>query len=152
LDKIQIILYLVVKKRKRTRKKKNSPDDTDKDEKKETQEPKEKKENWFSKILEKIKGQLNELLGFDLGKIFNSANLTLIGVIGSVGALTAQFLKLQDQVKDQAGVKGKFLFMPIRVAVIGKPHGAELKILVPLLARESLLDRVRRVLAAGVSA
>jgi nondiscriminating glutamyl-tRNA synthetase len=63
-----------------------------------------------------------------------------------------QFLKLQDQVKDQAGVKGKFLFMPIRVAVIGKPHGAELKILVPLLARESLLDRVRRVLAAGVSA
>lgn len=51
------------------------------------------------------------------------------------------FLKLQDQVKDQAGVKGKQLFMPIRVAVIGKPHGAELKILVPLIAKESLLKR-----------
>jgi nondiscriminating glutamyl-tRNA synthetase len=52
------------------------------------------------------------------------------------------FLKLQDQVKEKAGVKGKFLFQPIRVAVIGKPHGAELKILVPLIAKTSLLKRV----------
>src|SRR5690606_21651153 len=41
------------------------------------------------------------------------------------------FIKLQDQVKELAAVKGKQLFMPIRVAVIGKPHGAELKTLVP---------------------
>lgn len=53
-----------------------------------------------------------------------------------------RFLQLQDMVKDQAQVKGKFLFMPIRVAVIGKPHGTELKILVPLMKKKSLVDRV----------
>ncbi|MFZ4403101.1 MAG: glutamate--tRNA ligase [Pseudobdellovibrionaceae bacterium] len=58
----------------------------------------------------------------------------------------ADFLALQDQVKVAAGVKGKQLFMPIRVAVIGQPHGAELKILVPLMKKESLLKRVDLVL------
>jgi nondiscriminating glutamyl-tRNA synthetase len=54
----------------------------------------------------------------------------------------AEFNALQDKVKETAGVKGKHLFMPIRVAVIGKPHGSELKILVPLLSKASLLKRV----------
>ena len=52
-----------------------------------------------------------------------------------------QFLKIQDEVKNKTGAKGKNLFMPIRVAVIGKPHGAELKILVPLMDKKTLLER-----------
>ena len=39
-------------------------------------------------------------------------------------------------------VKGKFLFMPIRTAVLGQPSGAELKLIVPLIRRTVLLDRV----------
>lgn len=58
-----------------------------------------------------------------------------------------EFLALQDIVKNETGTKGKNLFMPLRVAVIGKPHGAELKILVPLLKRESLIRRAQKVLA-----
>ena len=58
------------------------------------------------------------------------------------------FEALQNQVKDSAGVKGKHLFMPIRVAVIGKPHGAELKMLVPLMAKSELLARTDKVLAS----
>jgi nondiscriminating glutamyl-tRNA synthetase len=58
----------------------------------------------------------------------------------------AQFLKLQDDVKVKAAVKGKNLFMPIRVAVIGKPHGTELKMLVPLLHKSALLKRADQVL------
>ncbi|MES2963402.1 MAG: glutamate--tRNA ligase, partial [Bdellovibrionota bacterium] len=50
-------------------------------------------------------------------------------------------------VKTEAGVKGKQLFMPIRVAVIGQPHGAELKILVPLLPKSSLLKRVETAIS-----
>lgn len=66
----------------------------------------------------------------------------------TVSHLTGEdFLKTQDAVKDKAGTKGKFIFMPIRVAVIGKPHGAELKILVPLIDRKSLISRVDQVLA-----
>ncbi len=58
-----------------------------------------------------------------------------------------EFLKIQDEVKDKAGVKGKNLFMPIRVAVIGVPHGAELKILVPLMKKTSLIERADKALA-----
>jgi len=57
------------------------------------------------------------------------------------------FEKLQNTVKESCGVKGKQLFMPIRVAVIGQPHGAELKILVPLLHKKSLLKRVEACLS-----
>ena len=59
----------------------------------------------------------------------------------------AEFNAMQELVKVEAGVKGKTLFQPIRVAVIGQPHGAELKILVPLLAKSSLLHRVDQCLA-----
>ncbi|MFP5519809.1 MAG: glutamate--tRNA ligase [Bdellovibrionia bacterium] len=58
-----------------------------------------------------------------------------------------EFLKIQDEVKNLTGAKGKFLFMPIRVAVIGKPHGAELKILIPLLKVSSLVARAEKVLS-----
>lgn len=58
----------------------------------------------------------------------------------------AEFIALQDIVKNETGAKGKNLFMPLRVAVIGKPHGAELKILVPLLSRQSLIHRAQQVL------
>jgi len=56
------------------------------------------------------------------------------------------FGSIQNQVKESCGVKGKHLFMPIRVAVIGHPQGADLKSLVPLLNRESLLARVEKCL------
>jgi len=58
-----------------------------------------------------------------------------------------QFDKLQDGIKDSRAVKGKHLFMPIRVAIIGKPHGAELKTLVPLLHKRTLIARANEVLA-----
>lgn len=58
-----------------------------------------------------------------------------------------EFLKIQDEVKNKTGAKGKNLFMPIRVAVIGKPHGTELKILVPLMKKQSLLNRANLALA-----
>ncbi len=59
----------------------------------------------------------------------------------------AEFLQLQDRIKDEQNVKGKQLFQPIRVAVIGKPQGTELKMLVPLLQKRILLERADTVLA-----
>lgn len=58
-----------------------------------------------------------------------------------------RFLKLQDLVKEKTGAKGKNLFMAVRVAVIGKPHGPELKILVPLMKKQTLINRVDQVLS-----
>lgn len=59
----------------------------------------------------------------------------------------AEFLAIQDQVKNKSGQKGKNLFFPIRIALIGKPHGAELKILVPLMKKTSILARADKALA-----
>jgi len=56
-----------------------------------------------------------------------------------------EFLALQEKLKDQVKVKGKHLFMPLRVAVLGKPHGTELKLVVPLLSKAQLLNRVSRL-------
>jgi nondiscriminating glutamyl-tRNA synthetase len=56
------------------------------------------------------------------------------------------FLKLQDSIKDTQNVKGKHLFQPIRVAVIGKAHGTELKMLVPLMQKHMLIERADAVL------
>lgn len=58
-----------------------------------------------------------------------------------------EFETLQNSIKDVARVKGKHLFMPIRVAVIGQPHGAELKTLVPLIHRNALIERVEKCLS-----
>ena len=52
-----------------------------------------------------------------------------------------KFLRIQDEIKDECKVKGKQLFQPIRVAVLGKPHGAELKQLVPLMNKTTLTAR-----------
>ncbi len=56
------------------------------------------------------------------------------------------FSEMQNKVKTEAGVKGKHLFMPIRTAILGKPHGAELKQVVPLISRAELVKRAKLVL------
>jgi nondiscriminating glutamyl-tRNA synthetase len=58
-----------------------------------------------------------------------------------------EFLKIQDEVKVKTSQKGKNLFFPIRIALIGQPHGAELKILVPLMTKKSILTRAEIAIA-----
>lgn len=49
-------------------------------------------------------------------------------------------------VQKETGVKGKNLFMPIRVAVSGQMHGPELGDTIELLGREKALDHLNNVL------
>lgn len=57
------------------------------------------------------------------------------------------FSQIENQVKTATLAKGKNLFQPMRVAVIGKPQGTELKILTPLILVQSLIARVEKVLS-----
>ena len=57
----------------------------------------------------------------------------------------AQFAEMQEKVKVQAAVKGKHLFQPLRVAVLGVPHGTEIKLVVPLLKSSELVRRALMV-------
>ena len=52
------------------------------------------------------------------------------------------FAKAVKSIQQKTNVKGKKLFMPIRCAVLGRPSGAELKVVIPLINRSVLLKRV----------
>lgn len=65
-----------------------------------------------------------------------------------------QFKEMSERVRDASGIKGKPLFMALRVALTGRGHGPELKSAVPLIARaagtagfrvESLSRRVSQI-------
>ncbi|MDF2368063.1 glutamate--tRNA ligase [Sneathiella sp.] len=45
-------------------------------------------------------------------------------------------------VKEKTGAKGKALFMPLRLALTGQPHGPEMNNLLPLIGRENILARL----------
>ncbi|XGC79597.1 glutamate--tRNA ligase [Bdellovibrio bacteriovorus] len=91
--------------------------------------------------------EAEETLKWEPTKAVLSAWRDLIAAHPSDYLTEEEFLKFQDEVKNKTGAKGKNLFMPIRVAVIGKPHGAELKILVPLIKKQSLVARAEQALA-----
>ncbi|MBK9321685.1 MAG: glutamate--tRNA ligase [Bdellovibrionaceae bacterium] len=91
--------------------------------------------------------EAEETLAWEPTKAVLVAWRDLVAATGKEYLSEEEFLKIQDEVKVKANAKGKNLFMPIRVAVIGKPHGTELKILVPLIKTSSLVDRANKVIA-----
>jgi nondiscriminating glutamyl-tRNA synthetase len=52
------------------------------------------------------------------------------------------FKKIQKGLK----VKGKFVYMPIRVAITGVMHGPDLNVIVALMGRDKVLERLGRIL------
>lgn len=45
-------------------------------------------------------------------------------------------------IKEELGVKGKALFKPLRQALTGQEHGPEMAVLLPLIGRERILERL----------
>ncbi|HEY0720200.1 MAG TPA: glutamate--tRNA ligase [Gammaproteobacteria bacterium] len=58
-----------------------------------------------------------------------------------------RFKELADEVKQRSGVKGKALFMPLRVALTGEQHGPEMGRVLPLIG----MERARRRLEVWVN-
>ena len=58
----------------------------------------------------------------------------------------AETKKSIKAVQKETGVKGKQLFMPIRVAVTGQTHGPELPNTIALLGRDKVLSRLKRII------
>ena len=54
---------------------------------------------------------------------------------------------LTSALKEQTGRKGKALFLPLRLALTGREHGPDMAALLPLIGRETALERLLR--AAG---
>lgn len=96
-----------------------------------------------------LSDEAKEVLSWDTSSNVIETWKSKVGVNHSAYLSEEGFMKIQDEIKDECKVKGKQLFMPIRVAVIGKPHGAELKHLVPLLNKNTLIERADFVLKRG---
>jgi len=47
-----------------------------------------------------------------------------------------------NAIKENLGVKGKALFKPLRQALTGQEHGPEMAVLLPLIGRERILERL----------
>jgi nondiscriminating glutamyl-tRNA synthetase len=93
-----------------------------------------------------LSSEASEVLSWPETKVVLTQWVALLQAKKSSYLSEDEFTTLLSQVKEQAGVKGKQLFMPLRVAVIGKPHGAELKLLVPLLTTEVMIARAQACL------
>lgn len=82
-----------------------------------------------------------EALGWDTTKAVLQEWKAGVSEIPQDFLTEAQFVEMENRVKTKTGAKGKNLFQALRVAVIGKPHGPELKLLVPLIEKSELIRR-----------
>ncbi|MBL7068404.1 MAG: glutamate--tRNA ligase [Candidatus Omnitrophica bacterium] len=56
------------------------------------------------------------------------------------------FNNLVKDIQTKTGVKGRLLYQPIRIAITGRIHGPELKLIIPIIGKESCVRRVKRAL------
>lgn len=54
---------------------------------------------------------------------------------------------LTKQIQKETGVKGRNLFMPIRIAVSGQMHGPELPLLIEVLGKEKAINHIDQVMS-----
>ncbi|WP_410772591.1 glutamate--tRNA ligase [Fontibacillus sp. BL9] len=76
--------------------------------------------------------QVPGVLSAFLGKVEAAAEFT-----------PEQMAVLIKEVQKETGVKGKGLFMPIRVALTGQTHGRDLNLTIYLLGRDVVIDRLK---------
>ncbi len=59
-----------------------------------------------------------------------------------------RFSEILGEAKSSLGVKGKNLFMPVRIALTGEAHGPELPLVAEILGKEECLNRLREEIQA----
>ena len=74
---------------------------------------------------------------------------SFIEEIGKIELDGANVKALFKSIQKSTGLKGKDVFMPVRVALTGNQHGPELAEIIPLFGKEKCIARVERVLKNG---
>ena len=86
----------------------------------------------------------------DVVQVLKEASATLviqavIKKLEAMSTLNSQYVKTMfKEVQVETGFKGKALFAPIRVQLIGSLHGPELASVLPILGKEEVLKRLRK--------
>ena len=69
--------------------------------------------------------------------------------LSAIGTIDTDSVRLiMQEMQANLGVKGKQLFMPLRIAVLGQCQGADVKLAAPLIATSALIARVEACLEA----
>ncbi|SKA96031.1 glutamyl-tRNA synthetase /glutamate--tRNA(Gln) ligase [Caloramator quimbayensis] len=67
----------------------------------------------------------------------------LYAIVNEAEKLDNEFIQnMFKELKNRTGAKGKALFMPVRVALTGQVHGAELVNIIELLGKDNVLKRI----------
>ena len=56
------------------------------------------------------------------------------------------FKEIMKNVQNDTGIKGKDLWMPIRIAITGQSHGPELPMLIEYFGKEKVVARINKVM------
>lgn len=127
-------------------------------------------EDWFVKVIEVVRGEATLLSDLpQAAQLFlestpqlepeakvalneSTANAVVDAMVselksGSGPLMVEEVDALPKKVSGKSGVKGKALYMPMRAAVTGKVHGPELKLILPILGRETVLKRIEALLS-----
>ncbi len=85
------------------------------------------------------------LLDDDLQSVLNEAGPEFFtAAMAAVNSHGLDYKSIVNEVKEKCGVKGKGLFMPLRVALTGMKHGPELAKILPLIGVEGVKKRLNR--------
>jgi len=70
-----------------------------------------------------------------------------VEVLEKLDELTSSnFSQFIRALQDKSGIKGKNLYLPIRIAITGNVHGPELNLVLPILGKRTCLKRIKRVI------
>ena len=76
-------------------------------------------------------------------KVFSA----LLGIMQSIPAVGKEnFKDLMKKVQEQTGIKGKDLFMPVRIALTGQMHGPEMPLVADVFGKEICINRIKKLL------
>ncbi len=90
-------------------------------------------------------------LGDEHKEIVNreTSNQVFTALISKIETLleitTDNFKPVLSEVQKETGVKGKNLFMPVRIALTGEEHGPELGLIAYVLGKEEVLKRLKEI-------
>ena len=56
------------------------------------------------------------------------------------------FKEIMKKVQNETGIKGKNLWMPVRIALTGQSHGPELPMLIEYFGKEEVVTRIKKVM------
>ena len=73
-------------------------------------------------------------------------NRFIIGVEAYEKISAEDFKEIMKKVQNDTGIKGKNLWMPVRIALTGQSHGPELPMLIEYFGKDEVVTRIKKVM------